>query len=65
MPGHEGKLIFGTLGGKPVVCMKGRFHMYEGYPLWKVTLPVRLMHLMGECCRFFHVSYSASESISI
>jgi len=45
--GHEGKLIFGKLGNKVVVCMKGRFHAYEGYPFWKVTLPVRVMKLLG------------------
>lgn len=47
VPGHAGRLVFGTLGGKQVVCMQGRFHPYEGYPLWKVTLPVRVMRLMG------------------
>ena len=45
--GHEGKLVFGNINGKTVVCMKGRFHMYEGYPTSKVTLPIRVMKLMG------------------
>eukprot|EP00118_Oscarella_pearsei_P025029 m.307348 g.307348 ORF g.307348 m.307348 type:complete len:289 (+) comp42176_c0_seq1:326-1192(+) len=45
--GHAGKFVFGKLGGKTVVCMKGRFHFYEGYPMWKVTLPVRVLKLLG------------------
>ncbi|XP_067398630.1 purine nucleoside phosphorylase [Emydura macquarii macquarii] len=45
--GHAGKLVFGTLAAVPCVVMKGRFHMYEGYPLWKVTFPVRVFHLLG------------------
>jgi len=34
--GHAGKLVFGRIAGKPVVCMKGRFHFYEGYSPQKV-----------------------------
>ncbi|XP_050405327.1 purine nucleoside phosphorylase isoform X2 [Patella vulgata] len=45
--GHEGKLVFGYLEGKPVVLMRGRFHYYEGYPMWKVAMPVRVMKAMG------------------
>eukprot|EP00117_Sycon_ciliatum_P045698 scpid63681/ scgid32812/ Purine nucleoside phosphorylase; Inosine phosphorylase len=45
--GHAGKLVFGMLSGQQCVCMKGRFHPYEGYPLWKVILPVRVLHLLG------------------
>nr|XP_033780207.1 purine nucleoside phosphorylase isoform X2 [Geotrypetes seraphini] len=45
--GHDGQLIFGNLNGKPCVCMKGRFHMYEGHPLWKVTFPIRIFFLIG------------------
>jgi purine-nucleoside phosphorylase len=45
--GHSGKLIFGTIKGTPVVAMSGRFHFYEGYPMEKVTLPVRVLALLG------------------
>lgn len=48
--GHVGKLVFGHLAGIPVVCMKGRFHYYEGYPLWKCAMPVRVMKLIGVEC---------------
>ncbi|MBC8265705.1 MAG: purine-nucleoside phosphorylase [Flavobacteriales bacterium] len=45
--GHSGRLIFGKLGGKVVVAMQGRFHFYEGYPMEKVTFPVRVMKYLG------------------
>lgn len=47
VPGHAGKFIFGYVEDVPVVCMKGRVHFYEGYPISDVVLPVRLMKLMG------------------
>lgn len=47
VPGHAGKFIFGTIGQVPMVCMKGRIHYYEGYPVGDVVLPIRLMKLMG------------------
>ncbi len=44
---HTGKLIYGTIEGKKVVVMQGRFHMYEGYDLIDVTYPIRVMHQLG------------------
>lgn len=44
---HSGKLIFGTLGGKRVVVMQGRFHYYEGYDMQQITFPVRIMKFLG------------------
>lgn len=45
--GHKGNFIFGRLAGHFVCAMQGRFHYYEGYPMEKVTLPVRVMALLG------------------
>ena len=44
---HRGRLVCGQLEGMPVVAMEGRFHMYEGYPLQQITLPVRVMKALG------------------
>ncbi|HIA19594.1 MAG TPA: purine-nucleoside phosphorylase [Planctomycetaceae bacterium] len=44
---HAGRLVCGTLSGLPVMVMEGRMHMYEGYPLKMITLPVRVMKAMG------------------
>lgn len=47
VPGHAGRLVFGTLQGRQVVLMQGRAHLYEGYDVHKIILPVRVMKLMG------------------
>jgi purine-nucleoside phosphorylase len=44
---HAGRLVCGTLGGKAVMAMEGRFHFYEGYSLKQITFPVRVMKAMG------------------
>jgi len=44
---HHGRLLIGTLNNKSVIVMQGRFHYYEGYSLQQVTLPVRVMKMLG------------------
>lgn len=45
--GHKGNFIYGTLGGKTVIAMQGRFHYYEGYTMEQVTMGIRVMKLLG------------------
>ncbi len=45
--GHKGNLLVGTLGGKSVLAMQGRFHYYEGYTMEEVTYPMRVFALLG------------------
>lgn len=47
VPGHAGQYAFGYVDGVPVVCMQGRVHYYEGYPISDVVLPIRLMAMLG------------------
>ena len=45
--GHKGRFVFGYVGKTPVVIMQGRVHYYEGYPMELVTLPIRVMKVLG------------------
>ncbi|MEZ4700605.1 MAG: purine-nucleoside phosphorylase [Rhodothermales bacterium] len=46
-PGHEGRLVFGELEGRRVVCIQGRVHLYEGITVQQVVFPIRLVHALG------------------
>lgn len=46
-PGHQGRFVVGELEGKQVICMQGRVHFYEGYPMEQITLPIRTMKRLG------------------
>ncbi|MBQ5343439.1 MAG: purine-nucleoside phosphorylase [Oscillospiraceae bacterium] len=45
--GHQGKLVFGEIGGKKVAAMQGRVHYYEGYDVHDVVIPIRVLKLLG------------------
>jgi purine-nucleoside phosphorylase len=45
--GHEGAVILGALGGREIVALSGRFHMYEGHPASLAAFPVRVFHALG------------------
>lgn len=55
--GHKGDLVFGTMAGRSVVVMQGRFHYYEGYTLQDATLSVRIMRELG--ARFLFINSAA------
>ncbi|UCG63252.1 MAG: purine-nucleoside phosphorylase [Candidatus Zixiibacteriota bacterium] len=44
---HAGRLLFGNLKGKPVICMQGRFHYYEGYTFQQIAFPIRVLRRLG------------------
>lgn len=69
---HRGRLLCGTLGGKPVVAMQGRFHRYEGYTLQQVTFPIRVLRALGaeilivsNACGGMHPMWSAGDLMLI
>ncbi|MCU0486407.1 MAG: purine-nucleoside phosphorylase [Anaerolineales bacterium] len=47
VPGHQGRLVIGSLEGQPVLVMQGRAHFYEGYEMSQIGLPVRVMQRLG------------------
>ena len=57
VPGHTGELVFGDMAGLPTVCMRGRFHFYEGNTMDQVVFPVRVMRLLG--CKLLVVTNAA------
>ncbi len=44
---HKGNLVYGTIAGKNILMMQGRFHVYEGYSMQQIVFPVRVMKLLG------------------
>lgn len=70
--GHAGKLLFGTLGGKEVVAMQGRFHYYEGYTMQQIVFPVRVLKANGadtlfvsNACGGMNTNYSRGDIMLI
>jgi purine-nucleoside phosphorylase len=69
---HAGQLLFGTLAGRRVVAMQGRFHRYEGYTLQQIALPVRVLRRLGagtlvvsNACGGMHPLWSPGELMLI
>lgn len=69
---HAGRLLCGTLGGRIVIAMQGRFHSYEGYSLRQITFPVRVLRALGagtlivsNACGGMHPLWNAGELMLI
>jgi purine-nucleoside phosphorylase len=69
---HAGRLLCGTLAGKTIIAMQGRFHRYEGYSLQQVTFPVRVLRALGaetlivsNACGGMHPLWSAGDLMLI
>jgi purine-nucleoside phosphorylase len=69
---HSGRLIFGRLSGKKVICMQGRFHYYEGYSMQEVVFPVRVIKQLGvhtllvsNACGSLNPAYKVSDLMVI
>jgi purine-nucleoside phosphorylase len=69
---HSGKLLYGTLGEKTVLAMKGRFHYYEGYGMREITFPIRVFKFLGieklfvsNACGALNPDYKASDIMII
>lgn len=69
---HAGKLLFGTLGGKEVVAMQGRFHYYEGYDMQQIVFPLRVLKANGadtlfvsNACGGMNPNYTAGDIMLI
>jgi purine-nucleoside phosphorylase len=70
--GHAGRLLIGDLAGKKVIAMQGRFHYYEGYSMQDITLPVRVMKILGiklliasNACGGLNPDFSAGDIMAI
>jgi purine-nucleoside phosphorylase len=55
--GHRGSLVIGTLAGRSIIAMEGRFHLYEGYAPIEITFPIRVMSKLG--VKFLLISSAA------
>ena len=69
---HHGELVYGELSGKKVLVMHGRFHAYEGYSTREITLPIRVMKLLGvkyllvsNACGAMNLDYKKGEMMLI
>lgn len=72
VPGHAGRFIFGKVNDVNVICMDGRVHYYEGYHMWDVVKPMRLMHLLGaniafitNACGALNPYYNVGDIVSV